>query len=316
MRTESSDNRALIRVDPRSSASRILFCFLATVGLFMAVDAFAADQQAVPDLHARVTDRTGTLDAHQQEALDHQLAELEQRKGSQLAILLVPTTQPEEIEQYSIRVVDAWRLGRKKVDDGVLLIVAKDDHRVRIEVGRGLEGAIPDAAAARIIREYITPKFREGDFYGGIEDAVGALTRLIDGEPLPPPLTDERAPRRRDVGAYLNAMIAVLIAAVWLRTMFGRLPGARRAGLVGVICGAIALFLTGVLLAALVAALIGAVIGLLSGGGGGFAGRGGWGGFGGGGFGGGSFGGGGFGGGGGFSGGGGGFAGGGASGSW
>ena len=103
-------------------------------------------------------------------------------------MLIVPTTQPEEIEQYSIRVVDAWKLGRKNVDDGVLLIVAKDDHHVRIEVGRGLEGAIPDAASARIIREYITPKFRAGDFYGGIHDATDALTKLIDGEPLPPPL--------------------------------------------------------------------------------------------------------------------------------
>ena len=130
-----------------------------------------ADLQPIPPLTARVTDTTGTLDAQQKQSLESELAALEQRKGSQLAVLIVPTTQPEDIEQYSIRVVDAWKLGRKNVDDGVLLIVAKNDHRVRIEVGRGLEGAIPDAANARIIREYITPKFRAGDFYGGIDDA-------------------------------------------------------------------------------------------------------------------------------------------------
>ena len=241
----------------------------------------------------------------------------EQRKGAQLAVLLVPTTQPEDIAQYSIRVVDAWKLGRQKVDDGVLLIVAKNDHRVRIEVGRGLEGAIPDAANARIIREYITPKFRAGDFYGGIQDAVGALTKLIDGENLPPALTDDHPSRRSNSNTIFNALIAVLFAAIWFRSMFGRLPGAPRAGLVGVICGGIAFFLTGFVLAASACAgsrddLYAAMSG---GGGGGFAGRGGWGGIGGG-LGGGGFGGGSFGGGGGFSGGGGGFSGGGASGSW
>jgi uncharacterized protein len=261
-----------------------------------------------------VTDTTGTLDAQQKQSLEATLAALEQRKGAQLAVLLVPTTQPEDIAQYSIRVVEAWKLGRQKVDDGALLIVAKNDHRVRIEAGRGLEGAIPDAAGARIIREYITPKFRAGDFYGGIGDALGALTKLIDGEELPPPLTDDRSPHKGRSNTLFNALIAVLFASIWLRSMFGRLPGAPRAGLVGVICGGIAFFLTGIVVAALGAGLLGALIGIMSGGGGGFAGRGGFGGMGGGlggGFGGGSFGGGG-----GFSGGGGGFAGGGASGSW
>jgi uncharacterized protein len=305
---------ALIRVNPRQSASRMLLALLAVIALSYAAELFGADLQQIPPLTARVTDTTGTLDAQQKESLETTLAALEQRKGAQLAVLIVPTTQPEEIAQYSIRVVDAWKLGRQKVDDGALLIVAKNDHRVRIEVGRGLEGAIPDAAGARIIREYITPKFRAGDFYGGIGDAVSAMTKLIDGEELPPPLTDDHSSRKGKSDTIFNALIAVLFASIWLRSMFGRLPGASRAGLVGLICGGIAFFLTGFVVAALGAGLLGALIGIMSGGGGGFAGRGGFGGLGGGlggGFGGGSFGGGG-----GFSGGGGGFAGGGASGSW
>jgi uncharacterized protein len=293
----------------------MLWLLLAGIALLPAAELFGADLQPIPPLTARVTDTTGTLDAQQKQSLETTLAALEQRKGSQLAVLIVPTTQPEDIAQYSIRVVDAWKLGRQKVDDGVLLIVAKNDHRVRIEVGRGLEGAIPDAANARIIREYITPKFRAGDFYGGIDDAIGALTKLIDGEDLPPALTDDHTSRHRSSNTIFNALIAVLFAGVWLRSMFGRLPGAPRAGLVGVICGGIAFFLTGILVAGIGAGLLGALIGVMSGGGGGgFAGRGGFGGMGGGL--GGGFGGGAFGGGGGFSGGGGGFAGGGASGSW
>src|SRR6185437_8141908 len=164
------------------------------------------DPQPIPDLHARVTDLTGTLSAEQQQLLDGELGALEQRKGSQLGVLIVATTAPEDIAQYAIRVFDAWKLGRNGIDDGALLIVAKNDHAVRIEVARGLEGAIPDAAAARIIREYIAPKFRAGDFFGGIHDATGALTKLIDGEPLPPPLTDERDHRRSGKNTF-NAIV-------------------------------------------------------------------------------------------------------------
>ena len=139
--------------------------------------------QPIPPFGARVTDLTNTLTPAQVQALTEQLQALEQRKGSRVAILMLPTTQPEDIAQYSIRVTDAWKLARtdKQAQDGVLLTIAKDDHRVRIDVGRDLEGAIPDAAADRIIREYITPKFRAGDFNGGITDALGALTKLIDG---------------------------------------------------------------------------------------------------------------------------------------
>ena len=126
---------------------RWLFGILA---LLTAACAIAQDVQSVPELHTRVTDQTATLTPPQRASLEAKLAALEQRKGAQLAVLIVPTTQPEPIEQYATRVFDAWKLGRKGVDDGVLVIVAKNDRHVRIEVAYGLEGAIPDAAAKRV----------------------------------------------------------------------------------------------------------------------------------------------------------------------
>ena len=282
----------------------------------LAVAAAEGDPQPIPPLTARVTDLTNTLDAQQKQTLEGELAALEQRKGSQLGVLIVPTTQPEDIADYAIRVFDAWKLGRKNVDDGALLIVAKNDRRVRIEVARGLEGAIPDAAAARIIREYLTPKFRANDYYGGIHDATDALTKLIDGEQLPPPLTDDHLERHRD--GIFNAVIFAFFIGIWARGMFGRLSAPPRAGLVGLLTGGAGWLLSGFIPLGIGLGVMGLILGLLGGGGGGgFANRGGAGGWGGG-FGGGGFGGGGFGGGGGggFSGGGGVSAGGGASGSW
>ena len=169
-------------------------CLLALFIALFTTAATADSLQPLPPLNARVTDLTGTLDTAQRQTLESELAALESAKGAQIAVLVVATTQPEDIAAYAIRVFDVWKLGRKGVDDGVLLIVAKNDRRVRIEVARGLEAAIPDAAAARIIREYITPRFREGDYYGGIHDAVGMLTRLVNDEPLPPPLDDGGPP--------------------------------------------------------------------------------------------------------------------------
>ncbi|HEY0229776.1 MAG TPA: YgcG family protein [Dokdonella sp.] len=277
----------------------------------LAVAAAEGDPQPIPPLSARVTDLTGTLDAQQKQTLEGELAALEQRKGSQVGVLIVPTTQPEDIAQYAIRVFDAWKLGRKNVDDGALLIVAKNDRRVRIEVARGLEGAIPDAAAARIIREYVTPKFRANDYYGGIHDATDALTKLIDGEQLPPPLTDDHLEQHRD--SIFNAVIFAFFIGIWARGMFGRLSAPPRAGIVGLLTGGAGWLLSGFMPVGIGLGVMGLVLGLLGGGGGGgFANRGGSGGWGGG-FGGGGFGGGG---GGGFSGGGGMSAGGGASGSW
>lgn len=262
----------------------------------------------VPPLKARVTDLTATLSPSQRDTLERRLAEFERRKGSQIGVLLVPTTAPEAIEQYSIRVVDKWKLGRQGVDDGVLLLVAKIDRKLRIEVGRGLEGAIPDAIAKRVIAEVITPYFKRGDYYGGIEAGVNQLIRLIDGEPLPAPHTADRG---GDVFSKLFDLAPILFIAIFvgggfLRAFFGRLIGASLAGgLVGVIAwimaGAVIASITGVLAFLLVIAT-GTTIG--RGGRGGWSNGGGWGG--------GSSGGGG----GGFSGGGGGFSGGGASGGW
>jgi len=284
---------------------RSLPAVLAGVVLTLA-SALADDRQPIPDLHARVTDLTNTLDGTQKQTLESELAALEQRKGAQLGVLVVPTTQPEEIAQYAIRVFDAWKLGRKGIDDGALLIIAKNDHRVRIEVARGLEGAIPDAAAARIIREYITPKFRAGDFYGGIHDATTTLTKLIDGEQLPPPMTKESD----DHSSLPNLIFFGLFGAIWLRGFLGFLPRAVRGISIGGIAGVAAWFITQALGLSLGLAFVGFIIGVLSGGGGGrYAGGGGFGGWSGGG---GSWGGGG----GGFGGGGGMSAGGGASGSW
>jgi len=272
-----------------------------------------ADDAAVPKLARHVTDLTGTLTAQQVDQLDSQLVDLEKRKGAQLVVLMVGTTAPQDIEGYSLAVAEANKVGRKGTDDGVLLLIAKDDHRVRIEVGYGLEGAIPDAATARIIREYIAPKFRGNDYAGGIGDAVGALTQLIDGEALPPPVEGARSERHGPDFGHI-VMIGVFIA-FFLRSVFGRATVWLRTPLGAAITGGSLWVLAASMGGAILGALIGGVLMLLPAGAGRSIGGGGWGGFGGGGgWGGGS--GGGFGGGGGFSGGGGSFGGGGSSGSW
>jgi len=283
--------------------------------LLLIATGWNAQAAEVPTLSRHVTDLTGTLDAQQVDQLDAQLVDLEKRKGAQLVVLMIDSTGEQDIEGYSLAVAEKNKVGRKGTDDGVLLLVAKADRRVRIEVGYGLEGAIPDAATARIIREYIGPKFRTGDYFGGIHDAVGALTQLIDGEPLPPPV--QGAPREhRGLGLQHTLLIGVFIA-FFLRNLFGRANLFVRTPLGAGITGLVLWLLAASLGAAAVGALIGGVLMLLPGGGGRSIGRGGWGGWGG--FGGGGLGGGGGfggGGGGGFSGGGGSFGGGGSSGSW
>ncbi len=276
--------------------------------LTVAVSSAASDQKPVPPV-ARVTDATGTLSADDKQSLENTLTALEQRKGSQVAVLIIATTQPETIEEYSYRVADTWKLGRKGVDDGVLITIAKDDHKARIEVARGLEGAITDADSSRIIREYMQPKFRAGDFYGGLTDALNAIIKLIDGEALPAPLDTTRGPAPTPPSTlFIMALFGIVIFRGWLSP----LPSPVRAVLLGG-AGAVAgwIFTTSIALAAIVAA-IGALVGWLTlGGGSGWGSGGGWSSGGGGGWSGGSSSGGG-----GFSGGGGGFAGGGASGSW
>lgn len=274
----------------------------------------ASAEVAVPPLTSRVTDLTGTLSGGAVARIEAKLADLEAKKGSQLAVLIVPTTQPEEIEQYGIRVEDTWKLGRKGIDDGVYLIVAKNDRRVRIEVSYGLEGALPDAVANRIITETITPHFKIGDYDGGVEAGVNQIISVINGEALPAP--DKKWERRGGLGNMLPLLLVVVfVGSGVLRAIFGRLFGSVATG---GLAGGIVWLLSHVIPIGVGAGVFAFLFALLTGGSraGWSTGRG-WGSGMGGGFGGG-FGGGGFGGGGGggFSGGGGGGGGGGASGSW
>jgi uncharacterized protein len=269
-------------------------------GFLLLLCALAAwAQVAVPELTRRVTDLTATLGADQVAALESKLAAFESQRGSQIAVLLVPTTQPEDIAQYGIRVAEQWKVGRAKIDDGVILIVAKDDRKLRLEVGYGLEGPIPDAIAKRVIAETITPYFKAGDYYGGIDAGVTQLMRLIEGEQLPPPAASASG----GGDAPFVLLIVGGIVAGWLLSLLMSRPAAGGVAALGSgVVGALLLGLTPVLLFIAVFVFIGVAGGFRHGGGwtsgGGGFGRGG-------GFGGGSWGGGG-----------GGFGGGGASGSW
>jgi uncharacterized protein len=185
---------------------------------------------AIPALSTRVTDATATLTDEQRATLEQSLQAFEAKKGSQISVLVVPTTRPESIEQYSIRVVEQWKLGRKSVDDGVLLIVAKDDRALRIEVGYGLEGVLNDAASSRIINEAIVPRFRQGDFYGGISAGVDGIMRVIDGEALPPPQS-RTSTGAGQFGSYLPILFVLCVMAGGVcRALLGRLPGAVMTG--------------------------------------------------------------------------------------
>ena len=197
----------------------------------------AAADVAVPPLSGRVVDRTGTLSGSDISALTQTLKDLEARKGSQVAVLIVPTTAPETIEQYSIRVAEAWKIGRRKIDDGALLVVAKNDRHLRIEVGYGLEGALTDVTSKRIIDEIIVPKFRSGDFAGGISAGVDRIVAVVNGEKLPAPEPPHwQSPT---LGNYIDPLnpfviIGVLAVAGILRSVLGRLIGsAATGGLVG-----------------------------------------------------------------------------------
>ena len=202
---------------------------------------------AVPPLTQRVTDLTKTLSAEQLTALTSQLSSLEAAKGSQLAVLLVPTTGSETIEQFGIRVVDQWKLGRKGVDDGVLLVVAKNDRTVRIEVGRGLEGALPDVPAFRMIREYIVPAFSEGDFAGGVQVGVEKISSVIQGEALPAPKASAQYGSRQGLedfkilGLHPLVLGLMLLGGFILSKVAGRWVG--RGGVTAV--GAVAALATG-----------------------------------------------------------------------
>ena len=213
---------------------------------------------AVPPLSERVVDQTGTLSSGDIASLTQTLKDLEARKGSQIAVLIVPTTDGESIEQFSIRVAEAWKIGRKKIDDGALLVIAKNDRHLRIEVGYGLEGALTDVTSKRIIDEDITPKFKSGDFAGGVSAGIDRMIRVIDGEPLPAP----EPPHWQGSGLteFINpfnpfVIIAVLVLGAFLRSAFGRLfGGLATGGLVGLL----AWFIVGSLVVSAIAGLIAA----------------------------------------------------------
>ena len=271
--------------------------------------AYASAEIAVPPLRARVTDLSATLTSDQRAALEQKLAALEARKGSQVAVLLVPTTQPETVEQYAIRVFDQWKLGRKGTDDGVLLLVAKNDRKLRIEVGYGLEGAIPDAIARRVMDEDIVPLFKRGNFYGGISAGTDRVSKLIEGESMPPPKHTTAPGSGWSTETFFIGFIILAMASQLLHSLLGRFLGS---GVAAAAAGIIGYLLAG-LAAAMIIGLIAFVISLFMGaagrqGGGWSSGGGSWSG--------GGWSGGGSSGGGGFSGGGGSSGGGGASGSW
>ena len=273
----------------------------------MGWSALTAAQVPVPPLTGHVIDQTGTLTAEQKATLEQELSAFEARKGSQLAVLMVASSAPEEIEQYSLRVAEQWKLGRKKVDDGAILVVAKNDRAMRIEVGYGLEGALNDLTSKRIISETILPRFKSQDFYGGITAGVEQVIRVVDGEPLPA-AGNKAAGGSGVLGSVQQYVPLLFILALGvggvLRATLGKVAGSVVAG--GVVA-AIAWFVVGGLSIALGAGVLALFVTLLGGGmvghglGGYYAGGGR---------------GGGMGGGGGFSGGGGGFGGGGASGRW
>ena len=255
---------------------------LALLGLLLCAAVGALADVPIPAFNSPVTDLTNTLSPAQHDALVNELLAFERRKGAQIAVLIVPTTEPETIDQYAVRAFEAGKFGRKNVDDGVLLVVAKDDRALKLEIGYGLEGAIPDAVAKRVIEEIIIPFFKQGDFYAGIEAGVNRLMRLVDGEPLPSRKARDHSWNR--IGDLLPLLfIAVFVVGGILRAMFGQLIGASIAG--GIV-GVLAWFMVGLLIA-VPAAVIVFLLSLTAGssvgrGGGGFGGWGGGGGFGGG----------------------------------
>jgi uncharacterized protein len=233
-----------------------LLCILCVV-LWSAV-AQGQDLQPIPPLTAHVIDQTGTLDAIQVKGLEDKLMAFEQSKGSQIAILMVATTHPEDDASYANRVGNTWKIGRKGVGDGVLIVVAKDDHKVRIEVAKALEGAIPDLAAKNIIDDVMIPKFKQGDFAGGLQGGVDQLIARINGEPLPAPVPTHKAQRSSGQGfdwgdLAIFLFVGVFVAGRVLRAIFGRPLGSIVTG--GAV-GALAWMITSSLLVAGLAGLV------------------------------------------------------------
>ncbi len=209
---------------------------------------------AVPPLVGRVVDQTGTLSSGDVATLNQTLRNFEARKGSQIAVLIVPTTDGEAIEQFSLRVAETWKIGRKKIDDGALIVVAKNDRHLRIEVGYGLEGALTDVTSKRIIDEIITPKFKSGDFAGGVSAGVNRIIRVIDGEKLPG--VEPQHWQAPSLLSHIDPVFALFVLfgfGAIMRNVLGALLGATVTG--GVV-GVLAWFISGSVGAALLATVM------------------------------------------------------------
>ena len=188
----------------------------------------------VPPLEGRVIDRTQTLDGPQRQAMEQHLANVERELGTQIVVLLVDSTLPEDIAAYAQRVGDQWKIGRRDVGDGLLIVVAKNDRRIRIEVAKALEGAVPDLAARQIISETISPAFKRNDYAGGLNAAIDRLATRIKPEGLPAP-DAQRDASGRSTGFDWQELamfffIAVPIAGAVLTGMLGRKLGALATG--------------------------------------------------------------------------------------
>ncbi len=240
----------------RPTMAGLLRVVAALVPMLAPFPAYGQDLQPLPEVRAPVVDSTKTLTSDQIERLSLELRAFEQRKGSQISVVFVPTTRPESIEQYSIRLAERVKAGRSKVDDGVLILVAIQDRKTRIEVGYGLEGAIPDIVANQIRREVMNPYFRNNDFHGGVRAGVEALIKRIDGESLPPAWQEETGSREpNDLMSWVVVAIVVIVGlGGFLRRIFGRFIAS---GLVASIAGGGAWMLTS-------AAAIGGLVGVLA----------------------------------------------------
>lgn len=241
----------------------MLRALLVAVALCLAHPAGAQALKGVPALSARVVDQTSTLSADQRARLEAKLAACERQQGAQIAVLIVTSVAPETVEQYALRVVEAWQLGRRGVDDGALLLVAKQDRKLRIEVGYGLEGALNDAIAKRIVSETIAPRFKAGDFYGGIDGGVDAIIKVVSGEALPVP----KATAAADAGVDLETLVFVGFVLIFvvggvLHALLGRLLAA---GVIGTLAGVIASLLVSSVLLGVLAGLVAFVVSLFAG---------------------------------------------------
>lgn len=195
--------------------------------LFGAAPLHAQEPQSIPKLSARVTDLTSTLSDEQRASLEAKLADFEHRKGAQIAALIVPSVKPESIDEYAVRVMEAWKLGRKDVNDGVLLVVAKEDRKLRIEVGYGLEGVLSDAVSKRIVSDVIAPRFKENDFFAGIDAGADAIIGLVSGEALPEPAQNDEDAQSMMLFVFVPMFLVLSLAGAFLlRERFGRMPSA------------------------------------------------------------------------------------------